>query len=743
MRTLLFLLLAAPALQDSKNEFSNKDHGFKISRPDAAWSFQEPAAPAGTRYALRIHPADAKKEFSVTIYIADRGAAADLDALLAASEASHKARADCSNVRRVKETLIFDVKAGGDTYRLAQRHVLDGDRLFIVQTAALPEADRKPLDAIAKTFAVTGVSLASRCGSEVPWAKDWEDAAKRARDGRKLIVVIFELYGGFKVPRLAPWILFSDPDVVGLVKDHFIMLRWDYGMKGAIQDPSVYGFGGSAFGRAVVFFTPEGKVVGDMHHIDPVFFDHYARRLLRERGELDETKELAKETDPVARARWFRRLRQGAEALEELKKAPEGAERLAEEGLVLLRLGRTAEGVKALEKLARDHAKTEAALRARFLLGLARSDSKLLRKLVEEKPDSPWAWRAAAALELFELGATSTRLSWVDEPTILVADDSPYASVEDVNKAEQDGVAFLVTTQRKDGSWIITSQVSMTTPSFVTATTAICGSSLIRFGKKEEVRRALEYVMGAETETKGVTAFNYAVWARGFSLRFLAECVAAAIGDKAKTLRAMQLHIDALEDEQAGLGGWSYVNLTEVGGAKDPSMGFVTAMVLLALLDAKAAGAKVAPKTIERAVACLSSMKGPDGSFSYQGGAGRADAESSRRSPAYALALKRAGAGDAVKASLDHHLKFLAATRKERSKTLCHTGPEGTASYYLLYGARFAAEAAADAPAEVRRAIVQDVLSFRCADGGFLDSPVEGRTYGTGMALIALGYAGK
>jgi hypothetical protein len=74
---------------------------------------------------------------------------------------------------------------------------------------------------------------------------------------------------------------------------------------------------------------------------------------------------------------------------------------------------------------------------------------------------------------------------------------------------------------------------------------------------------------------------------------------------------------------------------------------------------------------------------------------------------------------------------------------LCHTGPEGTASYYLLYGARFAAEAAAGASAEVKRALVKDVLSFRCADGGFLDSPVEGRTYGTGMALIALGYTAK
>jgi hypothetical protein len=173
-------------------------------------------------------------------------------------------------------------------------------------------------------------------------------------------------------------------------------------------------------------------------------------------------------------------------------------------------------------------------------------------------------------------------------------------------------------------------------------------------------------------------------------------------------------------------------------------MGFVTAAIVLALLDARAAGAEVPNAMLARAVACVASMRGRDGAFSYRGGAGRANAESALRSPLYALALQRGGEEGGVRASLEHYLRFRAEVRKERGKTLCHTGPDGNAAYYLLYGYRFAAEAATGpAHADVRRALIEDVLATRCADGGFLDSPIAGRTYGTGMALIALGYANQ
>ena len=80
--------------------------------------------------------------------------------------------------------------------------------------------------------------------------------------------------------------------------------------------------------------------------------------------------------------------------------------------------------------------------------------------------------------------------------------------------------------------------------------------------------------------------------------------------------------------------------------------------------------------------------------------------------------------------------------RRERGKGLCHTGPEGTASYYLIFGYAFAAEAVRELPekerAKYREALAEDLLKLALEDGTFCDSPGIGRHYGTGMALRAL-----
>src|SRR5574342_681442 len=55
------------------------------------------------------------------------------------------------------------------------------------------------------------------------------------------------------------------------------------------------------------------------------------------------------------------------------------------------------------------------------------------------------------------------------------------------------------------------------------------------------------------------------------------------------------------------------------------------------------------------------------------------------------MALAHAGKGDVdgLRAALDLYLKHHEHVRQERGKVLCHTGPEGNASYYLLYGCAF------------------------------------------------------
>ena len=92
----------------------------------------------------------------------------------------------------------------------------------------------------------------------------------------------------------------------------------------------------------------------------------------------------------------------------------------------------------------------------------------------------------------------------------------------------------------------------------------------------------------------------------------------------------------------------------------------------------------------------------------------------------------------AARAHVEHHEHV----RKERGKKLCHTSPEGVASYYLLYGYRFATEALAELPKGERRryaeALLDDLLYFRTEDGAFCDNPGTGRCYGAGMALESI-----
>jgi hypothetical protein len=151
---------------------------------------------------------------------------------------------------------------------------------------------------------------------------------------------------------------------------------------------------------------------------------------------------------------------------------------------------------------------------------------------------------------------------------------------------------------------------------------------------------------------------------------------------------------------------------------------------------------------LKRALDSLEVLRHPNGTFGYMHSGGKGSdarrAEASLRSPLYAYVLHRAKRGgvDAIVRALDVYLEHRLHVRLERGKTLCHTGQEGTASYYLLYGYAFMAEALHALPkgkrARYRKALLDDVLAARRKDGSFLDNPLIGRSYGTAMALKAL-----
>ena len=83
----------------------------------------------------------------------------------------------------------------------------------------------------------------------------------------------------------------------------------------------------------------------------------------------------------------------------------------------------------------------------------------------------------------------------------------------------------------------------------------------------------------------------------------------------------------------------------------------------------------------------------------------------------------------------------------ELGKALMHAGPDGQGSHYLFFDYLMASRSLAKLPKpKTRRAralLLELILAARLEDGSFLDTPVNGRVYGTAAALLSLHALGK
>ncbi len=479
------------------------------------------------------------------------------------------------------------------------------------------------------------------------------------------------------------------------------------------------------------------------------------------RGELDAAEKLLEHPDSARawrlRAALLRRRRSGDEALEALEHARElGAQVALDEAVLEIRLGRILPAQQALAAALRARPDD---LAARFWSVVVRAACvgiqpvrAELEGLALEHPGSPWAWRAAAIL--LERGVASglDPLLWPDERTIAAALPAPPApaSAGDAASAAERAVAILVASQRSDGAWA--SPFTLTAPENPSdiAIASIAGLALLPRRDGEAVAavisRALGRVSRARLDPVPEAPFDNTIWAEVFAIRFLARSLREGGAERselsASSSRRIGELVRALERQEVPGGGWTYFHV----GKDARGIGFVTAAALCALVDAKGAGVAVPGALLERSAALLASLRRKDGGFDYMKGPGVAvaPAEASLRAPLCALALARAGKAEPgeVRAALDLYLRHHEHVRAERGKSLCHTAPEGTASYYLIFGHAFAAEALLEIPAgdraPFREALLEDVLAMRTEDGCFVDNPGIGKAYGTAMALHAL-----
>lgn len=674
--------------------------------------------------------------------------------------------------------------------------------------------------------------LANRCGSEVEIFDDWDKVSAEAKKEKKLIVVSVQAVPGFEIGDQVKRGIFMDADIVKLMNHRFKALQWRRGMGAPFESQDRFGMGPSTFGTGILVVTPDGDVVRQIFLLDSfAVYDqlidvlrghpklhapappkdadrwHTIEFLLRS-GQIDAalTKLEEREEDDISPEEWWLRFeyyrlkRQEAQALKALMKvmsspkpltgpvsdyrirldqiqlfAASGEPAYAEEHLQnLFDWSRMAIAIKSGMP---DILHAEALL-TKGALALQAEDragcEAAWMELIEEFPETRWAWLAAAAISGpgWKVDVWPD-LRWPRPGDRKYAIMPKPASVKEkvgVNRMIDEAVAFLLNSQQADGSW--TSVTSYNdrkelADDFELAATAICGRAMLRLEGNSRARaaaeRAAKWLIAqrdvlTSQEAPPVVFMDYTVWSRSYCVYFLAECLEKGVGN-ADVIRA-EIHncLNDLAERQQGNGGWSYYLSTQVGGAAAPqSISFTSATVVMAWEKAVQVGIEIDTEILNRGLACMEALRGDGDTFAYfLNGADIKTATpasmgvegSAARGPSCALSLVRGGreGWDRMVPRFELYVDKLATFGKQHHKALMHAGPDAQGSHYLLYDYSTGAEALRegwdhlpkDLRQKARQTILRELRLCLNADGSFVDNPLMGTDTCTGLALTTL-----
>ncbi len=829
---LVFCTLALQPVDEL--EIKNHVHGFRIERPDKTWTVREMDNPADGTFNVLIEP-DGTPQGTVQIAVRVK----KLDVLVTAEQARDgalKSIGDRSEIE-IKKTLSLDVadlkgagviaemEAMGQKFRIELVYLVNEDRVYNLQRHAPAKDFAKYAPTFSRIWDSFGFveiredksptrrlrSLAARCGTEVDWNTSWEQASKHARSEKKLVLIVMRSLSGFQISDQAMTGPFMDPDVINIVRERFVALRFAKGMDAPfVAQDSSYGMGPYAFGTSILVATPDGKIVGDTFSLEATslhdfLIEHLERNpkfaapapkskqkdldraeQLIVRGEYSRAAGLVAEPADAhgfrLRASLLRRQKKGDEALAalaEARTAPGAREAaayiIAEEALVLMRLGRFDEASTALKGLLANHptsARIPEALYRAGAVSLRRKNKAeaetVWKSLIGSHPESRWAWKAAAVLTstAFEIGVGG-RLAWPPREvldTLGPHDFDPW-KVSQARKAEKEAIAFLLGTQRGDGSWICAAEVmspgGYEPSAFTVAITAICAQGLLPHADEKEVAASVEqaigFITGAWEEWKSAEDrpyfMDYSVYAMSYALWFLADCVEAGQSSRERFDALAAELIAGIKLKQKDGGGWSYYitgDLKTFDRPLNQSISFYTAVGLLSLLEGRDAGFDVPSEMIDKAAGCLDRTRNPDGTFEYFLWHDREDEPratsgpgAAGRGPLCAMTLLHEGRGaiDHIRTALDQFIQYRDLFSHEQGKSLMHCGPDGQGSHYLMFDYANCAAAARRLPknerGKYRRPLLEQILGARTAEGTYIDNPMLGPHYGAGMALIA------
>ncbi len=338
-------------------------------------------------------------------------------------------------------------------------------------------------------------------------------------------------------------------------------------------------------------------------------------------------------------------------------------------------------------------------------------------------------------------------------------------------EALRKGVAHLVRTQNRDGSWgstapTLTLDIYSPAPgsfeAYAVAVTGLATSALLEAGPgepgaAEAIRRGADWLL-AHGDLRRVTRdVLYNTWGHAYALEAFARLLAAEEDPARKEVlkKAAAGQVARLERFEYVDGGWGYYDFATRTRTPGPgATSFTTATCLVALRRAAEGGAAVPPRLVERALGVIRRSRFPTGSFSYsldlrwvpQAGINKVKG-SLARTPACYQALRDWGeppAGEAVAKAFDDLERYGHFLLIARKYPYPHEAWYQNSGYFCFYGYYYASLLLDLLPEERRAAerarIAGHLLPLQEPDGSWWDYQLYGyhKPYGTAYVLMAL-----
>ena len=337
------------------------------------------------------------------------------------------------------------------------------------------------------------------------------------------------------------------------------------------------------------------------------------------------------------------------------------------------------------------------------------------------------------------------------------------------------GIEFLLRRQNKNGSWgsarntkglNIYAPVPGAHHAFRTAVTSLCISALLETADDEgdvalAIDRGEAWLIEHLPKLRRATPMAlYNVWGHAYSIQALARMLQRRPDDKKRRRQILGLiesQVDRLDRYECVDGGWCYYDFN--AHTKKPSgspISFVSATVLVAFHEAKAAGVEVPQRLVDRAMESIRRQRKPDFSYCYgeylrwvpmypinrPGG-------SLGRSQACNLAMRLWGdqtvSDQVVTVWLDRLFARNGWLSIGRKRPVPHESWFAVAGYFYYYGHYYAALSIEQLPPDERGRhfdqLAHLLVGLQEKDGSWWDYPLYDyhQQYGTALALMALG----